>query len=116
MPVKSQPSNEPSQNGKPTQEESSYRKSQGEGISPALRTLKELFKKHYYFSDDEVIDLILGIVAGNDFDTDPIWLHLMSAPSGGKTELLYSIFSCDETYFLSDFTAASLISGYKDPK
>jgi hypothetical protein len=79
-----------------------------------LKRLKALFKKHYYFSDEDVIDLVLGVVAGNDFDSDPIWLHLIAPPSSGKTELLYSIFSCDVTYFLSDFTANSLISGYKD--
>jgi hypothetical protein len=90
-----------------------YRKSQGVTIS-RLASLKSLFKQFYYFSDDNVIDVILGVVAGNHFDSDPTWLHLISAPSGGKTELLYSIFSCEQTYFLSDFTATSLISGYKD--
>jgi hypothetical protein len=92
-----------------------FRKSKGGSIPPALAALKALFKKNYYFSDDDVIDLVLGIVAGNHIDSDPIWLHLISAPSAGKTELLYSVFDCDETFFLSDFTAASLISGYKDP-
>jgi hypothetical protein len=107
-----------------------YRKSKEEGISKpsgtyrkfkegdvptALAKLKALYRKSYYFSDDTVIDLVLGIVAGNHFDSDPIWLHLISPPSGGKTELLYSIFECDETYFLSDFTPAALISGYRDP-
>ena len=28
--------------------------------------------------------------------------------------MLYSVFDCDQTYFLSDFTAAALISGYKN--
>src|SRR5262249_50084215 len=41
-------------------------------------------------------------------------LHLISAPSGGKTELLYSIFDCAETCFLSDLTPNSLISGFRD--
>src|ERR1700733_4232335 len=66
---------------------STFRESKGGGISPELATLKALFKKHYYFSDEDVIDLVLGIVAGNHIDSDPIWLHLISAPSGGKTEL-----------------------------
>lgn len=92
-----------------------YRKFKGEDIPAALATLKALYRHHYYFSDDAVIDLVLGVVAGNHFDSDPIWMHLISPPSGGKTELLYSIFDCEDTYFLSDFTAAALISGYKDP-
>jgi hypothetical protein len=85
-----------------------------EEIPHALASLKRLFLRHYYFSDENVIDLVLGVVAGNHFDSDPIWLHLISPPSGGKTELLYSIFDCEQTYFLSDFTPAALISGYKD--
>jgi hypothetical protein len=75
-----------------------------------------MFKRHYYFSDDDIIDVVLGVVAGNHFDNDPLWLYLISPPSGGKTELLMSLQMCPETYFLSDFTAASLISGYKDPE
>ncbi len=90
-------------------------KCKGGDIGAALRQLKKSFKEHFYYSDDCSIDLVLGVVAGNHFDSDPCWLHLISPPSGGKTELLNSVFECDETYFLSDFTANALISGYKDP-
>jgi hypothetical protein len=90
------------------------RKFKGGCICPKLIAIKKLFGDSYYFSDDNVIDLVLGVVAGNHLDSDPLWLHLISPPSGGKTELLNSVFSCDETFFLSDFTAASLISGYRD--
>jgi hypothetical protein len=92
-----------------------FRKSQGEGVCPRLTALKALFRKHYYFSDDDVIDVVLGVIAGNHFDSDPVWLHLIGPPSSGKTELLYSVFLCPETFFLSDMTPAALISGYKDP-
>jgi len=92
-----------------------YRKFKQGDIAAALASLKSRFRRHYYYSDDTVIDLVLGVVAGNHLDSDPLWIHLISAPSGGKTELLYAIFGCDQTYFLSDFTAAALISGYKDP-
>jgi hypothetical protein len=95
--------------------ESTFRKSKEGGISVPLSMLKALFKRHYYYSDDNVIDVVLGTVAGNDFDNDPLWLYLIGPPSAGKTELLYSIFDCPETYFLSDFTPNSLISGYRDP-
>lgn len=84
-------------------------------ISERLQTLKNLYKSHYYFSDDNVIDVVLAIVAGNHFTSDPIWLHLISPPSGGKTELLNSIMTCEEVVFVSDLTPNALISGYKDP-
>lgn len=83
-------------------------------VAARLEKLKRLFCKHYYYSDMTAIDLVLSVVAGNFLDSDPLWLHLISPPSGGKTELLFSVFDCPDTYFLSDFTAAALISGYKD--
>lgn len=79
-----------------------------------LDTLKQQFRNHYYFSDDNVIDVVMGVLAGNHFDSDPIWLYLISPPSSGKTELLLSTMGCSDTYFLSDFTANSLISGYRE--
>lgn len=93
---------------------STNRKSQEGDIWTQLQAVKEKFNANFYFSDDVVIDLVLGILAGNHFDSDPCWIHLISPPSGGKTEMLQSIFTCDETYFLSDFTPSALISGYKD--
>jgi hypothetical protein len=93
---------------------STYRKSKQGGICPAFSKLKELFKRHYYFSDDDVIDVTLGVVAGNHFDNDPLWLYLIGPPSAGKTELLMSLFECKETHFESDITPAGLISGYRD--
>jgi hypothetical protein len=90
--------------------------SQGERITNDLQKLRSSFFKHYYFSDKNVVDLVLGTVAGNHFDSDPVWLHIIGPPSSGKTELLYSTFACDETYALSDFTAASLISGYRSDR
>lgn len=117
----------PSSNGKahaPTPRKKKPDSSRGEyiarknriskGESVTLEQLKNEYQENYYFSDPEVIDIVLGIVASNHFDSDPIWLHLISAPSGGKTELLLSLMECEETYFISDFTANSLISGYKD--
>jgi hypothetical protein len=95
--------------------ETAFRKFKGGCVCPRLAALKDLFRKHYYFSDDNVIDVVLGVVAGNHFDSDPVWLHLIGPPSSGKTELLYSVFLCPETFFLSDLTPAALISGYKDP-
>jgi hypothetical protein len=80
-----------------------------------LAKVKALFQKHYYYSDTNVIDLVLGVVAGNHLDIDPIWLHLIGAPSSGKTELLLSLMGLEEAVFVSDFNRNSLISGYKDP-
>jgi hypothetical protein len=62
-----------------------------------------------------VIDVVLGVMAGNHLKGDPVWLYLIGPPSSGKTELLFSLQECPEAYFLSDLTTVSLISGYRDP-
>ncbi|HVK10163.1 MAG TPA: hypothetical protein VM597_15450 [Gemmataceae bacterium] len=77
--------------------------------SPRER-LKERFRAQYYLRDDDV----LGVVARNRFDTDPVGLHLISPPSSGKTEVLYALFGHPDVYFLSDLTANALISGCRD--
>src|SRR5262245_3773651 len=78
--------------------QSARRKSQGVGyVCPRLAAIKARFAEHYYYSDDDVIDVVLGTVAGNDLPGDPLWLYLIGPPSAGKTELLYSIFECPET-------------------
>jgi hypothetical protein len=84
-------------------------------ISPEFSRLKSEFNKHFHYQDDSVIDLVLGSVAGNCFDNDPLWMYLIGPPSAGKTELLMSVQGCGETVFISDITPAALISGYKDP-
>lgn len=83
--------------------------------SRTLEDAKATFKKWLYLEDDSVIDLIVGLVAGNRLPTDPVWLYLVAPPSSGKTELLNAIFGLEDTYFLSDLTPAALISGYVDP-
>jgi hypothetical protein len=88
---------------------------QGGGDDGSLAALKKRFKAYYYFSDDVVIDVVLGVVAGNDLKLDPLWLHLIGPPSIGKTELLLCLQGRPETYFVSQFSANALISGYKDP-
>ncbi len=92
-----------------------FRQSKGGYCTSTLAGVKELFRSLYYFEDDTAIDLVLGIVAGNHFDDDPLWLHIVSPPSAGKTELLFSLQRCPAAFFLSDFTPNALISGYKDP-
>jgi hypothetical protein len=95
---------------------STSRKNQGVGeANPKLAKLKATFCRHHHFEDTSVIDVTLACVAANDMDLDPLWLHLVSAPSSGKTELLMALQDCPQTVFISDFTPNSLVSGYRDP-
>jgi hypothetical protein len=87
----------------------------GGSTEASLEDVREAFLSRYYFSDPDVIEVVLGVVAGNHIDTDPIWLHLIGPPSSGKTELLMSLFTWPACYFLSDLTANTLISGYREP-
>lgn len=69
---------------------------------------------HFDQQDADVIDLVLAIVATSGIEGDPLWMHYVDVPSSGKTELLRAT-ECERTYFLSDLTEHSFISGYVDP-
>src|SRR5262249_42275047 len=89
----------------PTESETTFRKSRGEGRATPLAKLKARFRQRLYLPHDEVIDLLLGVAATNAWKYDPIWLHVISPPSSGKTELLTSLLKREGSYFLDDFTA-----------
>ncbi|MGE5446709.1 MAG: hypothetical protein ACM3SR_19275 [Ignavibacteriales bacterium] len=76
--------------------------------------MKEVFKKWLFLKDVNLIDVALAVVVSNYFlDADPLWLLIVSPPSGAKTELLRSLDGCKDVYFLSNLTKATLVSGQK---
>lgn len=49
------------------------------------------FRKNLYLPDPGPLYALMGAVAANLLRGDPVWLMLVSPPSGGKTELLNSV-------------------------
>lgn len=83
----------------------------------SLDEIKEVFKRWLLLKDDNLIDVVLATVLVNYFlDHDPLWLLIVSASSGTKTEILRSLDGCKNIYFLSNLTKATLISGQKAKK
>jgi hypothetical protein len=81
-----------------------------------IEEAREVFCKYLYLPDPDVVDVVHGVVAGNQLlDTDPLWLMLKGPPGSGKTELLSPLQGRPEAEFVSNLTSAALISGYGDP-
>jgi hypothetical protein len=82
-------------------------------LTYTLSDLKEVVKKHLLLEDYRVVDVIAATIVANLFPTDPLWLLLIGPPSSAKTELLNATEGFPKTFFISDLTTSTLISGKK---
>lgn len=79
-----------------------------------LSEVKEAFKKWLVLKDDNLIDMSLATIVVNYFlDADPLWVLLVSPPSGAKTEILRAMDGCRNIHFCSSLTPKTLVSGQK---
>jgi len=76
-----------------------------------LNDLKKVFRKHLLLDDYKIIDVVMAVIVGNFFQTDPLWLLIIGPSSSAKTEVLNSLDGLPFTYFISDMTTKTLISG-----
>lgn len=90
-------------------------------IVPEIRSVSELqkeFEKVFLMGDSGVIPLLCAVLIANQMDNDPVWLLLVSPPSGGKTELIESLEMITLrnqplTFPISDLTVNTFASGQK---
>jgi len=76
-----------------------------------IEEVRELVNKWLKLKNDTVVDVILACVVANKFKTDPLWMLLISASSGAKTELLRALDSEEiGAKFLSKITEHTLVS------
>ena len=66
--------------------------------------------------DRDSIDFVLAVFKSNEMPGDPLWGLIIDASGGGKTEILRPLRKHPQSYFLSNLTEKTLISGYRDPK
>ncbi len=86
------------------------------GLKYPLDDVKKVIRKWLYLESEEVIDVILAVYVANRFEADPIWLIIIAPPSSTKTELLRSFDGHKNSFFLSNLTPSTLVSGADSKK
>ncbi|RJQ76189.1 MAG: hypothetical protein C4519_14850 [Desulfobacteraceae bacterium] len=76
-----------------------------------LYRLREVILKWLELENPEIIDVVMAAYIANQLATDPLWLHVIGPPSHAKTEVLRAFEGHPTTYFLSNLTPATLVSG-----
>jgi hypothetical protein len=69
------------------------------------------FQHWLYLPDPSPLLAVLGAVAANRLEGDPVWLVLVGPPGGGKSELLTAVGSLDRVHPTGTLTEAALLSG-----
>ena len=79
-----------------------------------LKEAKRTFRKWLHLDPEAAlaIDAICATIVANRFKGEPLWLFIVAASGGAKTEILLSIFGWREVYPLSALSRTSLISGF----
>lgn len=76
-----------------------------------LQEVLDTFGRWLHLPDADGLLAVLGAVAANLLDGDPVWLVLVAAPSSGKSELLTPTTGLDYVHSAATLTEAALLSG-----
>lgn len=81
---------------------------------PPPATLAEVlhtFRRWLHLPDDGLILAVLGVVAANLMDGDPVWLMIVGGSGRGKTEILNSLSRLPDVHVAATITESALLSG-----
>jgi hypothetical protein len=84
-----------------------------------LSELKDKIRQYQYFEDDGVIDVCLASVLATSMKLgDPIWMVIVGASSGGKSQILRPIAMTNPRFIhrVDDLTENTFLSGFKPGK
>ncbi|HEY4694459.1 MAG TPA: bifunctional DNA primase/polymerase [Candidatus Nanoarchaeia archaeon] len=90
--------------------------------SPEVRTsitfeqLEETIHKWLLIKDPGIIKVLVASVIANKLPSDPVWLFIVTASGGTKTELIRGLAKVPDIYSISDLTPQSFLSGEKSNK
>ncbi len=76
-----------------------------------LDDCKNYFKEVFYIEEDTILDLLCAIAISVYTKSDSIWLLIIGAPSGGKTELVNTLSGLIYSHQISTMTENSFLSG-----
>ena len=83
----------------------------GPAASSPIEDTLQTFERWLILPSRTPVYAMLGTIAANLLDGDPVWLGLVAPPSSAKTELLNSISGLPFVVSVSTLTLASLLSG-----
>jgi hypothetical protein len=81
-----------------------------------FQNLEQTIDKWLLREDRGIIKVLVGTVIANKLKGDPVWLFLVTASGGAKTELIRGLNKIDGIYPLSDLTPQTFLSGEKSRK
>lgn len=76
-----------------------------------LDEARTIFRQWLHLPDTGSLDVVLGTIAANRLDGDPVWMLLVGPPGGGKSEILNAIAHLDDVHPAGTLTEAALLSG-----
>jgi hypothetical protein len=71
----------------------------------------ETFQRWLYLPDPGIVHVVLGAVAANLLDGDPVWLVIVGAPGSGKSETLQATAGLPDVHPAATLTEPALLSG-----
>ena len=72
----------------------------------ALLATHDMFRRWLHLPDTGALDAVLGAVAANRIEGDPVWLLLVGPPGGGKSEILNAISDLEDAHPAGTLTEA----------
>lgn len=77
----------------------------------SLEDARAAFRGWLHLPDTGALDVVLGTIAANRIDGDPVWTLLVGPPGGGKSEILAAVSALGDTHPAATLTEAALLSG-----
>jgi len=110
--IKTNPEPEPSPQLTPEEIRCAFKSGAREYSEPlALADVIAHFRKWLYLEDEGLLEVYLGTIAANLMDGYPVWLMIVGASGGGKTEPLNAAIRLPFVHLAATVTESSLLSG-----
>jgi len=81
-----------------------------------FKTLQETINRWLLIRDMGIIKVLAGAVIANRLNADAVWLFIVAASGGAKTELIRGLNKVEGIYPVSDLTPQTFLSGDKGQK
>lgn len=88
----------------------------GQRNAISFQTLEHTVSKWLLLNDKGIVKVLVATIIANKLNADPVWLFIVTASGGTKTELIRGLGKIDGIYPLSDLTPQTFLSGEKSTK